>query len=291
MVRKPNLGKAIGLLITINGLQILAFLGLGLFSLLVMDKSLLATVGMQIGLVGIVVVSSGVNGIISWRLKVIITQRQRQTTMLEETITAADALNHQLRAQRHDFLNHLQVVFGLIEMDEYQEARLYIEKTYTDIQMVSQNLRTGNIAINALLQAKSASASKHGIDMVMDITSRIENLPIPAWEMCRVLGNLIDNAIEAVQANTQVKTIKIGIAEDIKQFTFTVADNGAGIPKELHEKIFQDGFSTKVKHDGHGEGMGLSITRDILASYQGEIQLDLSTPETTFVVTIPKRSV
>ena len=76
-----------------------------------------------------------------------------QNNMMKETLKSVEMLNNTLRAQRHDFLNHLQVVYGLIEMDEYEEARNYINKTYKDIQSVSQVLKTASPAINALLQA------------------------------------------------------------------------------------------------------------------------------------------
>ena len=110
-----------------------------------------------------------------------------QNSMMKETLNSVENLNNSLRAQRHDFLNHLQVVYGLIEMDEYDEARNYINKVYKDIQSVSRELKTASPAVNALLQAKLMTAEENQINTEILVSSRFENLPIPSWELCRVL--------------------------------------------------------------------------------------------------------
>ena len=75
----------------------------------------------------------------------------QQLDDMDQTIEAQEDLNITLRAQRHDFLNHLQVVYSLIEMKEYKEANDYIERVYGSIASVGKVLRTANPAINALL--------------------------------------------------------------------------------------------------------------------------------------------
>jgi len=78
---------------------------------------------------------------------------------VEEALEKVEVLNGTLRSQRHDFLNHLQVVSGLIEMQEFTEAADYIGRISADIQNVSRVLRTKNAAVNALLQVPFGSAS------------------------------------------------------------------------------------------------------------------------------------
>ena len=121
-----------------------------------------------------------------------------QSEMLEDAYTQLEDLNGTLRAQRHDFKNHMQVVFGLIGMGEYKEAQDYIERVYGDIQFVSRVLKTASPAVNALLAAKAADCEERGIRMETRIRSAWQDLSLPGWEMCRVLGNLIDNAIDAM---------------------------------------------------------------------------------------------
>lgn len=232
----------------------------------------------------LITVISFVNGFISLRDIYHLVKVDSQNDMIREALTSVENLNNSLRAQRHDFLNHLQVVYGLIEMDEYDEARNYINRVYNDIQSVSKVLKTANPAVNALLQAKLMTAEKNNIITELNITSRLENMPVPSWELCRVLGNLIDNAIESLSEKHDNLHLLIELNEDIKSFIITVKDNGMGIPENIIHRIFDPGFTTK----SNGEGMGLAITRKILSKYNGKIEAKSDNGWTVFTVYIPK---
>lgn len=176
-------------------------------------------------------------------------------------------------------MNHLQVVYSLIEMDEHKTAAEYIEKVYNDIQKVSRVMKTSNAAINALLQAKLMTCEKHGIAVELDVTTQLKDMKIPTWEFCRVLGNLLDNAIYALQDKNQNKLLRIDLHEDLKYYYFKVTDNGEPIPAHLFDKIFEPGFTTK---GDKGEGMGLAISRDILENYGGSISVSSDSDMTAF---------
>ena len=79
---------------------------------------------------------------------------------VSETIKNLERFNSTLREQRHDYLNHIQVIYGLMELEEYEEAKKYMEPVYKDILKVSKALRTAQPAVNALLQAKLQMAEK-----------------------------------------------------------------------------------------------------------------------------------
>ena len=141
----------------------------------------------------------------------------RQLDDMDQTISAMANLNTTLRTQRHDFLNHLQVVYSLMEMEEFEEANEYIEQVYGRITAVSRVMKTSVAAVNALLQVKAAACEEAGVQLKLDITSKWETLEntLPAWEMCKVLSNLIDNAIDAMAqlpARKRQLTIEIGRA-------------------------------------------------------------------------------
>lgn len=203
--------------------------------------------------------------------------------MQGETLNQIEDLNNTLRAQRHDFLNHLQVVYSLIEMNEYKETSDYIEKVYEDIKKVNRVLKTSNPAINGLLQAKQLDCEDRGILVELKIETRLEKLKVPSWEMCRVLGNLIDNAMEATEENRN-KYLKIEILEESQEYRFFVKNNGKKIPEELISRIFEPGFTTKGEK---GQGMGLAISKGIIEKYGGNIAVSTNDTNTTFKVTIP----
>lgn len=212
-------------------------------------------------------------------------RRQLQILDLEQSNTQMDDLNHTLRAQRHDFLNHLQVVYSLMEMKEYGEATDYLEKVYGEIRAVSTFLSTRSTAVNALLKVKAGACAQEKIDLKLKIRSPLDGLPIPAWELCRVLGNLLDNAMDAARQAAKPKII-LSIAEDIRSYRFTIENNGAVIPEELRQSIFEAGVSTK----GEDRGMGLSIVKSTVESYSGSVTCDCGGTGTRFTVTLPKLS-
>ena len=212
-------------------------------------------------------------------------KRQLQIFDLEQSNTQMDELNHTLRAQRHDFLNHLQVVYSLMEMNEYGEATDYLEKVYGEIRSVATFLSTRSTAVNALLKVKAGACMQEHIDLQLDIKSPLDGLPMPAWELCRVLGNLIDNAMDAAKQATNPE-IRLSIAEDIRSYQFMIKNNGAVIPAKLLPAIFEAGVSTK----GENRGMGLSIVRNTLEPYGGTVGCESDENGTRFCVTLPKTS-
>ena len=211
--------------------------------------------------------------------------RSYEYTTLKHTLEQLEKLNKTLRAQRHDFMNHLQVVYSLMEMEEYLEATEYIEKVFKDIQKVNKILKTANPAINALLQAKTLYAEKRGIKTEIAITTSFKDLKVPSWEFCRVLGNIIDNAIYALQESKEEKIIKVELFEDLKVYGFRIKNNGPAIPEEIIDKIFKAGITTKGEK---GEGMGLAIVKDILMEYEGDIRVTSDKAVTVFEGWIPR---
>lgn len=211
----------------------------------------------------------------------------RQSEMLEEAYGQLEDLNATLRAQRHDFKNHLQVVFGLIELKEYREAQEYIERVYGDVELVGRSLKTAIPAVNALFAAKMADCEEKGIQMDVQIHSPWQGMPIAGWEMCRILGNLIDNAMDAIlSGKSPRKILTVEIGERLQDFTFRVENTGPEIPEDLRERIFERGFTTKSS----GRGLGLSIVREILRENGGDIRLFSDEKGTRFEGRIPKNT-
>ena len=185
-------------------------------------------------------------------------------------------------------MNHLQVVFSLLEMHEIDDAREYIEKVHGDIALVGRALKTSVPAVNALIAAKMNDMDEAGIRGNLIITSAWKDLPVPGWEMCRVLGNLIDNAVDAVSQTKgdHMREITIMLGEDAESYRFSIENSGCPIPRDLWESIFQAGVSSK----GAGRGMGLSIVRSILERYEGHIETDMKNGRTRFFGSVPKKA-
>jgi len=283
-MKKPNLNpdvnKAAVYAIVVNGIQIVALIVFVLYVLVGQNHN-----QRMLSIIVVVAASMAIYGATIDIQEALRTRRRERTIrQLQTTNTQMDELNLKLRAQRHDFLNHVQVVYSLLEMGESAEAADYLEKIYEELRTVSRVMRTKVTAFNALLQVKSAACEERGIRLEMDIRSTLEGLPVPAWEICCIIGNLMDNAMDALQDQPGGE-IRLTVHEDLKGFTFTIANNGEPIPEALRETIFEPGVSTK----GEGRGMGLSIVRKTLAEFGGEIRLE-DGAETAFTVTVPRKA-
>ena len=213
----------------------------------------------------------------------------QKTQELEEAYGQLEDLNREMRAQRHDFMNHLQVVYSLIEMDEPQEAMAYMDKIYGDMQRVSRMMRTACPAVNALIQAKVVEAERRGAELKLSIAAKWDDALMPAWEICRVLANLIDNALDAVCAQPPADgsrpTVELVLGEDLRSWFFSVRDNGPAIPEKVRERIFEPGFTTKAT----GQGMGLFIVGETVARLGGRLTLESRDGDTVFSGFIPRR--
>lgn len=268
-----NVRKLTVTVFSINVLQLLFVLGL-------LVNSVLHSLQVSSLLLGI---AGGIGALVSMQGALALLRAYNHAVSAEQAIVDLESLNRTMRAQRHDYMNHIQVVGALLDMEEYGEAKNYLAKVSVDMQSISRALKTAHPAINALLQAKLLKCQKHGILLEIDIASSLESLPIPSWELCRILGNLIDNAIEAIDGEKpSVPRIKVSIADSQGNTLVRVANNGPRIPEEIREDIFLPDFSTK----GEERGMGLSIISDIAAQCGGSISLRTE-PETVFEILLP----
>lgn len=208
-----------------------------------------------------------------------------QNRSYRESMENLEKLNSKLREQRHDYLNQLQIVYGLLELEEYEEARNYMEPVFKDIMKVNRALKTAQPAVNALLQAKMEAAERQGIDFYLEVGSQLSQLTMEPWELCKVLGNLIDNAITAVYQLEGERRISLEMREAKAFYKIIVRNNGPRIPEKDRKMIYNQGFTTKK---GEGHGMGLYIVASVLKEAKGRIEVQSEEDETSFFVTIPR---
>jgi len=210
-----------------------------------------------------------------------------EMTRMAEDLTGVRHMVEAMRGYTHEFMNKLHVVLGLLELGEYARAEDYILSiTNTQHQAVGLIMDRLEVpAVAALLVGKTSRCAELGIRLTLDPESSLSNeehfLPPDAY--ITILGNLIDNAIDALGRSAgRSKEITVTVRED-DSLLLCVEDNGPGIPKELADRIFQQGVSTK----GAGHGTGLALVKDVVDAYGGTIRVesDTDTGGTSFFVT------
>lgn len=221
-------------------------------------------------------------------LVAVIRRMQTLQTEMAERVEQLSQMNSKLRAARHDALNQMQIVYGMAELGEYDELKEFLEPIYRDMLKTSKALKTAIPAVNALIMAKSAEAESAHINFYPEIKSNLRGIAMTDWELCRILGNLIDNAFRAVgEDNVEAadKEVVLDITESRDSYVIEVSNPGKGISEEVRSRMFLPGFTTK-KEDGHG--MGLYIVSKLAQKYGGSVECSAENEKTRFMVNIPK---
>ncbi|WP_245807689.1 ATP-binding protein [Halobacillus massiliensis] len=194
-----------------------------------------------------------------------------------------------LRSQTHEFANKLYVLLGLLQLKHYQEAIDLIESEFQIASNQSSRLhQIEDETVEAILLGKLSKASEMKIDFQIHEESALGIMPshINRAKLVTILGNLIDNAFEAVSPN-KVKKVVFSAIDVGEEIVFEVSDNGPGISEEQLPYIFDQGFSTKK---GDHRGFGLPNVKEILEELGGAFEIDTKQGKgTTFSVFIEKR--
>lgn len=209
--------------------------------------------------------------------EVAILHDRAEYTKLIEDLTGTRYLVDSMRANNHDFTNKLHVILGLIQMKMYDEAVSYIENiTIVQRATISKIMNAVNEpSVAALLIGKTARASELNIKFVFREGCYYSNadMPLPSELLVTVIGNLIENAFEAMNESEDYETQKellFGIYSRPGAVLITTDDTGVGIPEENLERIFENGFSTK----GEGRGTGLYQVKAMVERFVGTITVE-----------------
>lgn len=200
----------------------------------------------------------------------------RDRTELHQALDELDAvrkLADTLRRQAHEFANRMQNVVGFIELQEYDKAiRLGTQEAARPQQFVDGlRDRAGHPDLAALLLGKTIVADERGVELRMDVHGNGTTPHLPMPETLTVLGNLLDNAIDAAATRQHgwiELTIRAGTGTALQ---VTVRDNGPGITADPPESVFAFGYTTKESDRPGGRGLGLAQVRDTVARLGGTV--------------------
>ena len=194
-----------------------------------------------------------------------------------EDLSGTRYLVDSMRANNHDFTNKLHVILGLIQMEMYNEASSYIQNiTMVQRENISKVMNAVNEpAVAALLIGKIARASELNVSFVLreGCYYSSADMNLPSEMLITVIGNLLDNAFDAMNENGDYqaqKELMFGIYSKPGAVLVTVDDTGNGISQEDRAHIFENGYSTK----GEGRGTGLYQVKAMVENFGGKITVE-----------------
>jgi len=220
----------------------------------------------------------------SFRLK-------NELDMVSRKLTRIQQYAESLRSQSHEYNNKLHTIAGLIQIDAKDEALAVIGQETSSHQAFIQQLMsvTSDSILAGCLLGKYNRAKELGLELCIEQDSQMSALPsqIPREQLVSILGNLIDNALEATLAHHgKGGTVTLSLSDFGKELIFEVNDQGAGISSEEADKIFTRGYTTKNQQ---GHGIGLDLVRNLINHLGGIITVEPAEYQgSRFTVYLPK---
>jgi two-component system CitB family sensor kinase len=202
---------------------------------------------------------------------VVLTLRDR--TELYDALRELDGqrtVTEVLRAQAHEFSNHLHVIGGLLELDRPADAVRYIERVGGAGSLTSATVdrAMADPALAALLLAKAGTSHEHGVSFRLSPDSSVTREA--GDDALTVLGNLVDNAVDAAGSGG---TVHVLVRSDDDGVRILVEDDGPGIEESQRGRIFTLGVTTKQPRRTHGRGIGLALVSRVVTRRDGRVDV------------------
>ncbi|MDY3206856.1 GHKL domain-containing protein [Clostridium baratii] len=184
---------------------------------------------------------------------------------------------HKLRANEHEYKNHLNAIYSIIQVSDEKEIKSNINKYIGNIKEnnhLNNLLYVDNTILKAILYSKMSLAEEKGIDIKYDITSNLEDIDLDDMDLVVVLSNLLNNAIEGVEG-TENPWINVVISElnnkDKKEYIIRVSNSVNDINQIDLSSITNKGTTTK----GENRGYGLYNVKKLIKKVNGNILIEM----------------
>ena len=204
----------------------------------------------------------------------VVTLRDHTTlTEVSGRLDTVQQLSETLRAQTHEAANQLHTVVSLIELGQPEEAVGFATSQARAAQGLADRVHGvgEEPVLAAVLLGKTGVAAERGVELVVAEGSAVEGLPLDASETVTVLGNLLDNAFDAVAEGTD-RRVLVRLEADDRWFALDVEDSGPGLDEEAAARAFDRGWSTKPGEPGIGRGLGLALVAQVVRRHGGTIE-------------------
>ena len=210
-------------------------------------------------------------------------KREVEMELLKTHLKQIEDLVTVLQVQKHEHARHIQTIQAMLYIDELSSARDYIAGISKKYHHAEDIVYVGNPALTVLLNSRRKVAESRNIIFDFAIKCDITKLKIPSWDLCSIIGNLLDNAFEAVSQKEDNMNVGLEIKFENEKYKIYVHNNGSRILPVEQNLIFKGGYTTKKSK---ARGYGLYVVKALVDQYGGEIEIK-SDKKTTFTVSFP----
>lgn len=214
---------------------------------------------------------------------------QTEIEALGSELQTMRTLSDALRSQTHEHANRLHTIVSLLELGQTERALAFA----TDDLRLSQSLADELVVsvdepiVAALIMGKAAQAHERGVRLDAEATASVAGSGLAPADLVTIVGNLVDNAIDAAATGNTPRWVSLEIVEHEGSIVIEVADSGAGIHENETDEIVRFGYSTKPQ-TGHGRGLGLALVKRSVERLGGTLTISRRAGA-VFTVVLPKK--
>lgn len=214
-------------------------------------------------------------------------RKELEGRLLKSHLQQIDDMVKAFHIHQRECTGHMQALQALLNLGETDEAREYVDSIASSYSPLTEILNTGDPAITSLLYGKQKLAEIKGIHFDIAVKCSLDKIEVPPGDLCSIIGNLLDNALEACLQKDSERRMALEIKQEQGFYKIYVINNGPLIASEDAPKLFDVGYTTA---SSAGRGFGLYQVRQIVDSWGGSIEVVIR-PKTTFIVTLPEGGV
>jgi two-component system, CitB family, sensor kinase len=202
-------------------------------------------------------------------------QDRTESEALKRQLDDAIGLTETLRAQSHEFANRLHTLVGLVELGRYDEAVQFVTDVSAARADLTERLQAAiqDAKLVALILGKVSLADERDVQLRVTDDSHVSGPVSGVSEVLTVLGNLVDNAIDAAAQAPGPRWVELTILAAEHDLLIRVRDSGRGVPDDMREAIFMYGVTTKSSTTGARRGLGLALVRQVIEGRGGMISV------------------
>jgi two-component system CitB family sensor kinase len=222
----------------------------------------------------------------------VVTLRDRtEVEALVRDLRSLEGLMEALRAQEHEYANRLHTVGGLLDLGEPEQARTFISGIADSSRSLGEGLRARiePPELAALIHAKITIAAEQDVHLAVSEDSRLREPGLGTQDLLTIVGNLLDNAVDAVSGLPGPREVTLTLDDSSGVFV-SVTDSGPGVPAEAVDDVVRDGYTTKPGKAGKLDlrrGIGLALVARIVRRAGGTMDV-FAGPGGRFEVWIPR---